>query len=140
MDLPMQPNQSKFTSALCHVGIGMLLSFAGCMAGAADEEPVEPGQTSSELGIGPGPAITPTGTAGAAAIILPPTAGHPAVGPTTASCTTDADCRVERDNCSECACQALGASQAMSGCYGEKVTCVLDPCAQVVARCIAGHC
>jgi hypothetical protein len=125
----------------------MLLSFAGCMAGTVDAEQVEPGATSSELGIGPGPGITPTasapaGAAGAPALatILTPTAGGPAVAPKTAPCASDADCRVERDNCSECACQALGATQQMNACYGEKVTCVLDPCADTVARCVAGHC
>ena len=148
----MQPNRSKNTRvrgqlsrAICRAGLGAVLSFAGCLASGLDTEQVDPGQTSSELGAGPGPGITPTGStssavAGASAVILGGTAGGPAVAPTTAPCAADADCRVERDNCSECGCQALGTSQSTGACYGEKVTCVLDPCADSVARCIHGHC
>ena len=144
----MQPNHSKTTSVRCYLqratayaSAGILLSFAGCM-GPADTEQVDPGQTSSELGIGPGPGITPAGSkpsAAALSTILLPTAGAPAI-PNSAPCASDNDCRVERSDCSQCACHALGATQKMSACYGEKVTCVLDPCAETTARCIAGHC
>jgi hypothetical protein len=132
----MQPHPSRNTSvrdplswATGYACLGMLLSFGGCMAGPVEAERVEPGETSSELGNGPGPGITPsggepTGAAGApaSALISPPTAGGPAVAPTTAPCATDADCRVERDNCSECACHVLAATQHLDACYGSKVT------------------
>lgn len=138
----MQRTHSQKT--IRYAGIGMLLWSAGCMAGGLDAEQVEPGQTSSELA-GATPGITPTGTtpsgvAGAAAVILGGAAGAPAVLPTIAPCVSDADCHVARDNCSECACHALNTSQSMPACYGEKVTCVLDPCADAVPRCIQGHC
>ena len=142
----MQPDfqQSKNThtrSALQRTtygaGLGMLLSFAGCMASAADGEQFEPGQTSSERG---GSGVTGAAGASASPVILPATAGGPTLIPETASCATDADCRVEQDNCSQCACQALGATQGGAACYGEKVTCVLDSCANAVARCVLGHC
>src|ERR1700761_1511534 len=143
MDLAMQPDRSKRTNLrrfLGRAGLGtLLLSSVGCMAaGAMDSEEVDPGQTSSELGIIP--PVAGGGAAGALATVLPPTAGAPAIIAGAATCASDADCRVERANCSECACQALGASQSVTACYGEKVTCVLDPCASTVARCILGHC
>lgn len=141
-DLPMQRNHSTKTNR--YAGVGMLLSlasWAGCMAGGLDAEQVEPGQTSSELAATtPGITTTPSGVAGAAAVILGGAAGAPAVLPTTSPCVSDADCHVAQDNCSECACHALNTSQSMPACNGAKVTCVLDPCADAVPRCIQGHC
>jgi hypothetical protein len=63
-----------------------------------------------------------------------------AVGPIGAACTADADCRIVPDYCAECACVALGAQQQQAECFGEQISCVLNPCAEHVAMCVNGHC
>lgn len=60
-----------------------------------------------------------------------------ALGP---ACSEDADCRVVPDYCSDCSCIALGAWQPEPVCLGEPLTCVLNPCAGNIARCVQAHC
>lgn len=60
-----------------------------------------------------------------------------ALGPV---CSDDADCRVVPEYCSDCSCVALGSWQPEPTCLGEPLTCVLDPCAGNIARCVQGHC
>jgi hypothetical protein len=59
--------------------------------------------------------------------------------PDTASCNTDADCRIVDNYCGGCACDALGPGQTATSCTNP-VNCFAQPCAGKVAKCdVATH-
>lgn len=55
-------------------------------------------------------------------------------------CTSDADCRLERNYCEVCSCLALGADETIPLCSGNVVPCAIDPCMAKSAACINDTC
>lgn len=61
-------------------------------------------------------------------------------GDTGGPCTADADCHLAADYCSgRCSCIALAQGQEAPSC-SRPTACVVNPCLNKVATCIAGQC
>jgi len=55
-------------------------------------------------------------------------------------CRRDADCRTFSDYCTGCDCRALATSESDPVCPGPGVQCLIDPCFNQRAACVAGQC
>ena len=55
-------------------------------------------------------------------------------------CRTDADCRTFSDYCTGCDCRALSTCAKDPVCSGPGVRCLVDPCRDKRAVCLAGRC
>jgi hypothetical protein len=72
---------------------------------------------------------------------LPPASSDLAVARDLAGgCQKDADCRLYSSTCDGCSCLHLLVSDPDPVCNGTMVSCFVDPCSGMVARCNAGHC
>lgn len=63
--------------------------------------------------------------------------------PSTAKCTTDADCRLQSSYCqaTPCTCIVLAKNDPDNKCTSDRpVNCLVDPCMKKHARCKAGAC
>lgn len=107
----MLPIHSVFSGVTRYVTLGFLLPQAGCMAAGIGAE-----ESQSEP------------QAEAAPLSISP------------SCKTDDDCQVVADYCTDCSCVALRGNQALPECFGKELSCLLNPCANHVARCVQGGC
>jgi hypothetical protein len=55
-------------------------------------------------------------------------------------CRSDADCRTFSDYCTGCDCRALASGEPDPVCPGPGVQCLIDPCFNQRAACVAGQC
>jgi hypothetical protein len=67
-------------------------------------------------------------------------ASEGACEPAPGACRTDADCRTFSDYCTGCDCRALSVGQKDPVCPGPGVQCLIDPCLDKQAVCLAGRC
>ena len=56
------------------------------------------------------------------------------------ACTTNGDCRLFDDYCGGCNCRALSRDQPNPTCATNPVACVVQPCLNKMAACVAGRC
>jgi hypothetical protein len=55
-------------------------------------------------------------------------------------CRSDKECRLFSNYCEGCACVALSTQEVDPVCKGDIVACLVDPCRNAEAQCVAGQC